>query len=212
MPTLSGAEHWAEVKALLTGYATLAPAPSSGIQRGVVDSWLAARDAIQAQFAKTPKPLLAAVWLSLELGRQGLRPKTAIRGAMSAARRTLVQQRNPSTTTVWRVRIVLDKDNKAGQVPAPRVRYLARSTLVDLIFEYLPCDAYDRIKAMRKQVLNTFGVTQVYAARRDAAAAAEEAGLDVAALLNHKPNSRHTPGYADTATPTSLCLALMAQR
>lgn len=212
LPTLSGAEHWREIAAQLTGYATLAPAPSTAIQRGVVDRWLAARDAVQSQFARTPKALVAAIWLSLELGRQGLRPKAAIRGAMSMARRTLIQLQKPSLTSAWKVQVVLDKDNKAGQVAAPRVRYIAKAPIVDLIMEYLPYDDYRRIRDARKKVLATFGVSQVYAARRDAAEMAEATGLNVAALLNHQPNSRHTPVYAGTNTPTSLCLALMSQR
>lgn len=209
---LAGAEHWREVKALLTGYAALAPAPSTGTLRGVSDRWMAARDAVQDRFKRAPSRRLAALWLSLELGRQGLRPKPAIRGCMGMSQRSLYQPTGVSSALVWRVRVSLDKDNKVGGVPAPRVRYITKSPIVDQVMEFLPFNDYLEVKEARKRILAVFGVSQVYSARRDAAEAAEASGLDVGALLNHRPGSRHTPGYAATATPTSLCLALISQQ
>jgi len=212
LPALRGAEHWRESRSLMLGYQALAPAPSTSVQRDVQGQWLAARDAVQRQFAHCPTRLLAALWLALELGRQGLRPKAAARGAMAMSKRSLFEVPRPHSVVVWRVEVRIDKDNKVGQIGAPRVRWIPRSKTVDLIMQHLPYGNYQLLTAARKATLKAFGIRQTYAARRDAAAAAEASGRDVTALLNHRPGSRHTPGYAGTTTPTSLLLALLAHQ
>ena len=207
---LRHAAKWPVIHALLRGYHALAPAPSQQTQRGVAQEWQQAMDDVLRSFQRRPTTTLAALWLTLELQRSGFRPKTAVRGTLPQAQR---ERQRIDGVYVWRISVTLDKDNPVGQLPAPRRRWIPSTTTTDRIMQHLPYgstqDDYERLKAARRQVLAARGITQTYAARRDAAEAAERLDLPVAALLNHRPNSASTPGYANTATPTSLLRALM---
>lgn len=211
VPVLRGAERAAAVTRLLRGLQALAPAASPLVQRGLESEWQRALDAAAEMVrARGATPVAAATWLALELGRLGMRPKPAVRGAMAHSERV---RRHVGGATVWEVRVQLDKDNPIGRVGAPRKRWLPSSALTEKVMQLLPVGDSDvpEVLATRKRLLRAQGVNQTYVARRDAAAAMEEAQgpAAVAALLNHRPGSAATPGYAGTTTPTQLLKAMM---
>ena len=194
------------VARILKGYASLAPAPSPTVQRDVQSAWRCAMDDAWRTFQAAPTSMAAAVWLSLELMRQGLRPRAAFRGVSEMGLRT-----RRSSPPVWEVRVLIDKDNPVGRQPAPRRRWVAAAPVVDAMMRALPLEpeAFGRWMEARRKVLRRYGIRQAYAARRDAAAAAESGGLDVSGLLNHRPGSMTTPIYTNTATATSLLMAMV---
>ena len=218
----------------LKGLQALAPAQSPYVLRNVSDRWQRATDAaLQATTRSNTSSvtLAAALWLALELQRQGLRPLAAVRATLPQARRlqrsvNLPLAARPRPTRrptrsapalaaqaqarVWEVSVLLDKDNSVGALAAPRRRWIASTPAVDRAMKALPLP-YDRQSELieaRRSLLRQHDITQTYAARRDAAAAAEERSLPLTQLLNHRPGSRSTPVYAGTSTATALLQAL----
>jgi hypothetical protein len=211
---LMGAPRARTITSLLKGYRAMAPGPNptSTAPRGLAMQWQAAMDAVLDDFHKQPTPCLAATWLALELTRQGMRPKPAIRGAMSHSQRTqrtLRLSQDTAPADVYEVKIHIDKDNPLGRVSAWRRRWIPVVPAVTRIMRKLPYDNYDEIFDTRRRYLTAQGVPQVYAGRRDAAAYAEELAMPVDQLLNHRPGSASTPGYTMSVTATSLLRAML---
>ena len=208
VPALRSLERTAHIRALLRGYQALAPAPPA-LERGREAQWTAASEAAArlAQQTTPPPRIAAAVWLAIELGRQGMRPKAALRAAMGQSRRV----RLPSG--MWEVHVHLDKDNPVGAVPACRRRRLPAAMWIDRAMAALPLqdDEWTAAVAERRRLLLAEGVRTLYSARRDAGTAAERRGGTslAAAVLNHKPNSATTPIYTGTTTPTSTLHGLV---
>lgn len=201
VPRLQALERSRHLRSLLGGYRALAPAPAA-VERDREQEWLAAMADAATQVTQHPSPVAAATWLALELGRQALRPKTAVRACMAHATR----ERQANGDVV--VGVLLDKDNAKGRVPAVRRRRVKASRLLDRVVSLLPLpdDAYAAVVAARKAHLAAHGVRQTYVARRDAGARIERE-MDptrAGAALNHKPGSRSTAVYTNTVTPTAL--------
>ena len=199
-----------EVRALLAGYQALAPAPTPYSDSGQEVQWQAVMDTAWKAYLRRPTRLGAALWLMLELGRTGMRPKPAVRAMLAHSVWKL--RPVPGGSAVWEVQVTLDKDNPIGAVPAPRRRWLPRHTTIDKMVASLPCSDADvpTLRSMRSEALRVAGIRQLYVARRDAAAAAETMGGQTAAaeLLNHRPGSKATPRYTGTTTPTQLLAAM----
>jgi hypothetical protein len=195
---------------LLAGYAAMAPAPSTLVQRDVQQQWQAALDETWDRFRRDPSPLTAAVWVSLELMRQGFRPLAAFRAVTPVGRRRRLRPTKESSL-VWQLEVLLDKDNPLGRCPAVRRRWLPDIPVISAMMAHLPIalSEFDTIRVMQHAVLRRHKISQLYAARRDAAVAAEQAGRDPAAVLNHRPGSRTTPVYTGTTTPTALLRAML---
>ena len=195
---------------LLAGYAALAPAPSTLVQRDVTAQWQAALDEAWEQFRRRQTRDHAALWLMLELARQGLRPRAAFRAVTTLGQR---RQLTPTSKAppVWELAVHVDKDNPLGRCPAVRRRWLPVVPLISTMMALLPVPVgdYNDLMELMRAALRRQGVRQVYAARRDAGASAEAAGHDAAALLNHRPGSRTTPVYTGTTTPTTLLQAML---
>ena len=211
---LAAAPRHRMITSLMKGYHALAPGPTptTTAPRGLADQWQAAMDHLLTTFLQRPQPVTAAAWLALEMTRQGLRPKAAIRAAMTHSQRTrhTVQQRaGDARAEVFEIRVHIDKDNPLGKVSAWRRRWLPVTPMVVRIMRALPCDEYQSIFRCRRDALLAHGVPQVYAGRRDAAARAEELEQPVEQLLNHRPGSKSTPGYTGSVTASSLLRAML---
>jgi len=198
----------------IAGLRTLAPAVSPYIQRGVQAQWTAATDHALTQARRSRTVLDAAVWLAMELQQRGLRPLAAARATLPQGERerrtVVVPQMTRMEVSVWECRILLDKDNPTGAVGATRRRWIPSTSAIDEVMRRLPLPyaSLPDLLQRRRQLLQQQGIRQTYAARRDAAQTAEAKGQSLQQLLNHRPGSRATPGYAATTTATSLLQAM----
>lgn len=208
LPVLRAA---AGLQRFLRGYQALAPAVATTTHRGQTEQWTQTLDDAADIFRKRPSPMTAALWLAIALGRQGIRPKAALRATRRPSERRLIQTADHAP--VWEVRIHIDKDNAVGAVQAHRIRYLPASPFTNRVMQHLPYPsgvaAYRTLFAVRRALLRRHGVTQVMSARRDAAEAAMRLGMDPGTVLNHRPGSRSTPGYTRSLTTPALAVALM---
>jgi len=189
----------------IKGLYALAPAPPL-TERDVQPCWKAAQEDAFRKATRADSQMAAALWLIIAVQRKGLRPLPALRSVLPQAKRTWCDHE-------LTVRVLIDKDNPVGRIPAPRTRTVrVPPQMQSLLRRHLPIPndraTLTQLAAKRAKLLRKHGLRDARSARRDAGAAAHAEEMDVGAVLNHRPGSAATPRYANSTTPAATVRAL----
>jgi hypothetical protein len=186
----------------LTGLQSLAPA-AVPVEREAEEKWGEAEKEAAVALKRERSSESAGLWLTLRLQRTGFRPLAAIRAAFPQSQ---LQWTHRKGVQGLLVSVHLDKDNKVGACTAPRQRWLAVTChpQVRLVRDLLPLplteEAVQGLIQARRSLLRKHVILDARSARRDAAQRADEEGLSVQGILNHRPGSKSGPRYVGRTT------------
>jgi hypothetical protein len=186
----------------LTGLQSLAPAPVA-VEREAEEKWEKAEKEAAMSLKRERTPEAAGLWLAIRLQRSGFRPLPAVRAAFPQSQRQWTHRKGVKGLLVS---VLLDKDNKVGAIPAPRQRWLTEEShpQVRMVRDLLPLplteDTVKRLIQARRSLLRKHVILDARSSRRDAAQRADEEGLSVQGVLNHRPGSTSGPRYVGRTT------------
>jgi hypothetical protein len=185
-----------------TGLQSLAPAPVP-VEREVEERWEEAEKESAVALKRERTPESAGLWLAIRLQRTGFRPLPAIRAAFPQSRRQWTHRKGAKGLLVS---VHLDKDNKVGAITVPRQRWLTAEShpQVKMVRDLLPLplteNAVKELIEARRSLLRKHAILDARSARRDAGNRADEEGLSVGGVLNHRPGSKSGPRYVGRTT------------
>lgn len=154
--------------------------------------------------------IAAAVYVAILLQQTGFRPRVALRASTRAGIRRFKKKKG---ATVLEIGAVIDKDNKLGLSPAPRLRWFPDSPFLRRVIRELPLPnsrkVTKEVERQRKLITSAFGVRDLRSSRRNAAEEADDKEIEPGPVLNHRPGSFSTPRYVGRCTPAKVLRSLM---